>query len=388
MGFWNRIHSVFRREEKESRTVSVGTTRGSAKEVWPERNYDNFARETYLKNVTAFAAIGEVGRSAASVPWKVFNRNQDGSRDEIPEDPINNVLVRANPQESFGFVTLKTVSYLAMCGNAFNEKVKLEGGPNKGQIRELYSHRPDRFKFDTYEGKLRKYIYTVDTRKTEWEVDPITGQSDILQLKTFHPLDDWHGAAATEAGAREIDTSNAAVEWNKSLLDNYGRPGMKFVLVGNLTIQQFDDVERHLESKYGGPGGAGKDIIIAGDRGTDVKPYSLTPAEMDFNDGDVRLMKKIAMAYGVPPELLGIESATFNNRKEARLFFWENTIIWWLNYIRGEYNNWLFEPGSTRFIDYVLDDVPAFSEKRDKLWTRASESDFLSVNEKREMVFG
>ena len=380
MAFWNKWFG-----KKESRTVSIRTAGGSKQRIHPERDYDNFARETYLKNATGFAAIFEVAKSTASVPWGVFDRKNKDELIEIPEDPLNKVLTRANPAESFSFLMLKMVSYLVMCGNAFNEKVALEGGPNKGQIRELYSHRPDRFEFDIIEGRLNKYIHTVDGKKTVWEVDPITGESDILQLKTFHPLNDWWGAAATESAAREIDTSNAATSWNRSLLDNQGKPGLVFTLIGNWTPDQFDEMEQYLEARSG-PDYAGKNLVIGGERGTNAAPYGFSPADMDFGEGDIRLMRKIAMAYGVPPELLGIESSTFNNRKEARLYFWENTVVWYLNYIRGEFNNWLFEPDSTRFVNYILDDVPAFAEKRDMLWTRAKESDFLCIDEKREMV--
>jgi len=155
--------------------------------------------------------------------------------------------------------------------------------------------------------------------------------------------------------------------------------------VGAVGEQQMDDLERRLQQRSG-PSNAGRDLVITGERGTGVQPYGWSPTDMDFSVGDVRLMKKIAMAYGVPPELLGIESSTFNNRKEARLFFWENTVIWWLNYVRGELNNWVFPSDSKRFVDYVLDDVPAFAEKREMLWDRAEKASFASINEKRELA--
>ena len=37
-------------------------------------------------------------------------------------------------------------------------------------------------------------------------------------------------------------------------------------------------------------------------------------------------------------------------------------------------------------LDYVLDNTPAVSIKQDKLWMRAQTSDFISINEKRELV--
>ncbi len=385
MRIWQKIKNRFRR--KDSLTASIITAPGFGGTIWTPKGYDNFAKETYLKNVTAFTAIREVSQSVASVPWGQFQRLPDGGREKVEEGPVVDVLKRPNPSESLPFVMLRGTAFLVMSGNSFLERIVLDTGPNKGDIQELYALRPDRFKMkvDPNTRQLGGYEYTVQGRKVEWEVDPVTGQCDVLHLKSFHPLDDFWGAAATESAAREIDTSNAATQWNKSLLDRQGRPGMVFSLIGALGAEQFDALEQVLRDRSG-PEHAGKDIIITGEKGTTVKPYGWNPTDMDFDKGDQRLMRKISMGYGVPPELLGIQDATFSNRAEARLFFWENTVFWYLNYFRGELNNWLFEEDSDMFIDYILDDVPALAIKRDMVWKRAQEADFLKINEKREMV--
>ena len=190
--------------KKESRTASIISSPGSGGKITPQRGYDQFAKETYLKNVTAFAAILEIATNTSSVPWQQYRRLSDGQREEVEDDGISQVLRRANPRESFEFVMLSAVAYLAMAGNTFFEKIAPDTGPNKGQVRELYALRPDRFEFkiDPHTGILEKYIYKVQGRQVEWDVDPITERSDILHLKTFHPLDDWWGAAPTEPAAR------------------------------------------------------------------------------------------------------------------------------------------------------------------------------------------
>jgi len=386
MNIWQKAKSIFSR--KDSRTAALIRAPGSGGTIWTPKGYDNFAKETYLKNVTAFTAIREVAQSVASVPWKQFRKLSGGGREEEQEGDVVEVLKRPNPTESLEYVILRAAAFLVMSGNGFLERIKLGTGPNSGQLRELYTLRPDRFEIGTNSvtGQVGKYIYKVQGRKVEYEVDPVTLQSDILHLKTFHPLDDWWGAAATEAAAREVDTSNAATQWNKSLIDQQGRPGMVYTLVGQLGVDQFDSLERTLEERAG-PENVGRDIIITGDKGTTVTPYGWTPADLDFNEGDHRLMRKIAMGYGVPPMLIGIPGeATFANYKEARLAFWENTIFFWLNYLKGELNNWLFEKDSEMFLDYILDDVPALAVKRDMLWDRARTSDFLTLDEKRELV--
>ncbi len=343
MPIWGKIKNALFGDpklpvRKESQTAAIISSRGGGGVIWPERGYDNFAKETYLKNVTAFRAIDEVSKSVASVPWKQFRRLADGNREEVEDDGIAGPLKRPNPNESLQWVMLKLTAYLVMSGNSFVERVGPTSGPNKGKVKELYALRPDRFslKTDLKSGRLSQYIYTVGGNKTKWDVDPVTGHADVLQLKAFHPLDDWWGAAPTESAAREIDTSNEATEWNKSLLDNQGRPGMIYTLVGQLGADQFDQLERYLREAHSGPQNVGKDLILTGERGTSAVPYGWSPTDMDFGEGDLRLMRKIAMAYGVPPMLLGIPGeATFANYKEARLAFWETTVFWLLNYIKG-----------------------------------------------------
>ncbi len=386
---WDFINSPISIGKKESRTSSIIAAPNSDGVIWTPVGYDNFARETYLKNVTAFRSIDEISTSVSSVPWKEYRRIDDDKREVVTDTAISETLKRPNPSESLEFLMLKVASYLAMSGNSFFERVKPETGPNKDDIKELYALRPDRFKIkiNPNTGQLEKYIYSIGGKSVEWEVDPITMQSDVLHLKSFHPLDDWWGAAPTESAAREVDTSNTATEWNMNLLQNQGRPGMIFTLVGALGEQQFEELEQQLRLQKTGASNVGKNMILTGESGTKAEPYGWSPTDMDFAEGDLRLMRKIAMAYRVPPMLLGIPGeATFANFKEARLAFWESTITYYLNYIRGELNNWMYERDSEFFLDYVLDDVPALAPKRDAIWERAQKSDFLSLDEKRELV--
>jgi len=382
-----RFFNWFKRgERKESRTagmVSVGM--GGA--VWTPNDYENFAKESYLKNVIAFKCIDKIAKSVCSVPWKVFKNIDDDNREYFLEHPVNDLFHRANPSDSFEFLMLSLTSYLLICGNSFIERVSPSSGKNKGIPKELYVLRPDRMKINTSEGKLSGFTYRVGSNETNWEVDDITGQCDVLQLKSFHPTDDWWGASVTEPTAREIDSSNQATEWNKSILDNEGRPGMVFTLVGALGEEGFDALERHLREQHTGAKNAGKNIIITGESGTKAEPYAWAPKDLDFTEGGRELARRIALGYGVPPQLLGIPGdSTYANYREARADFWETTIFFYLNYFKGELNNWLFQKEENVFADYILDNVPALSYKRDKLWERAQGSDFLTINEKREMV--
>lgn len=371
---------------KESATTSI-IIRGTGGAVWSPHNYENFAKETYLRNVIAYRCISLIARSVASVHWSVMREQKDGTVTESINHPFYRVLERANPDESWSFFALKSTAYLVMSGNCFLEKIGPQSGPNQGMARELHSLRPDRMKIltDAAIGRVSGYEYTVGARSTKWERNTVNGKCDILHMKDFHPTDDFWGAAATIPASRDIDTSNEATKWNKKLLENEGRPGMLFMVKGMLTDQQYDRLEKRLKEDYSGTDNVGKNMIVEGDQGTEVRPYGYSPTDLDFTEGGRELARKIAFAYGVPPMLVGIPGDnTYSNQKEARQAFWEDTVIYYLNYFAQELNYWLFDEQEF-YIDYKLDDIPALAPKREARWKMAEESDFLTINEKRVM---
>jgi len=376
--------------QKASKIDKILISPGSGSARWSEHDYENFAKETYLKNIIAFRCIDILGTAFSSVPWKVYEVKGSNNKTETKEHPVAKLIKKPNPLDSFSFLMLKAISFLVMSGNTYSERVKLDTGPNKGVAKELYIHRPDRvhIEVNTDTGQLEGYVYEVQGRKVQWKVDPITMECDLWHFKTFHPINDWYGAAVTESAAREIDTSNEATEWNKKLLENEGRPGMVVTITGsNLSDEKFEKLEKMLLEKHSGVENVGRNLILEGEKGTKAEPYGWTPKDMDFIEGNNMLARRIALGFKVPPMLMGIPGdATFSNYEEARLAFWEEAIFFYLNFFRDELNAWFFPFSDKYFIDYALDDIPALAGKRHRMWERANKAQFITINEKRAMV--
>lgn len=382
--FRNRVADII--GVKESRTVSVMGT-GYSGPVYPDRDYTNFVKESYMKNPIAFRCADIIGKSVASVPWETYKKDRNGDIIVTPGvNAIDKVLNRPNPQEGRTFFMLKTIVYLLLSGNAYIERVTPQSGPNVNVPKELYSHRPDRMKIILgSNGNLTGYQYSVNGKSVQWDINTLTGQSNILQLKLFHPLDDYYGLSLIEPSARDIDTSNSSMDWNKKLINKEAKPGMVFEHPGNLTDHQFERLKKQLDQNYSGADNAGENLILEG--GAKAHPYALSPKDMDFLEGSRENARRMAYSFGVPPQLIGIPGDnTYSNYQEARLAFWEETIFFYLEYLKSELNNWLFDQGSSEFIDYSLDEVPALEAKRQMRWERAQSSTFLTENEKREMV--
>lgn len=114
---------------------------------------------------------------------------------------------------------------------------------------------------------------------------------------------------------------------------------------------------------------------------------SLTPAEMDFTGLKEAAAREIALAFGVPPVLLGLPGdATYANYREANRALWNQAILplarKLLVALAEGLRPW-FE-GLEFGID--VDAIPALAEDRERLWAQVGAADFLTNEEKRIAV--
>ena len=378
-----------RPETKASAAGPLIAFESHGRPVWTPRNYAALAREGYAGNAIAYRCISLIAEASASVPWLLY----DGAA-EIDEHPLLALLARPNRGQAGADFREALAGYLLTAGNAYVEVVSVDGTP-----RELHTLRPDRMKVvPGGDGWPEAYEYTVGGRAVRFPVPP-DGPSPILHLKLFHPLDDHYGFAPIEAAAVALDIHNAAGAWNKALLDNSARPSGALVYQakdgGNLTAEQYERLKAELEAGFTGAKRAGRPLLLEG--GLDWKAMSLSPKDMDFLEAKNGAAREIALAFGVPPMLLGIPGDnTYANFKEANAAFWRGTVLPLTAKIAGALGAWLAPSfgsapagsGTSERLRlwFDSDQVEALSADRAALWERVAKADFLTVNEKRAAV--
>ena len=114
---------------------------------------------------------------------------------------------------------------------------------------------------------------------------------------------------------------------------------------------------------------------------------SLTPADMDFVALKAAAAREIALAFGVPPMLLGLPGdATYANYREANRALWRLTALPLAGKILAALSAGLagWRPGVRLQVD--VDQVSALAVDRERLWRQVTAADFLSDEEKREML--
>ncbi|MBO0904913.1 phage portal protein [Jiella sonneratiae] len=371
-------------EQKSTATVA-GTLvfTGRDEGIWTERSYAALSRAGFMQNPVAYRSVRLIGEAAAAIPLVLY----DGTS-EVAAHRLLDLMRRPNPMSAGAAFVETLCGHLLLAGNAYVEAALLDG-----EVKALHVLRPDRVRLiaDT-DGWPEAFEYRAGTtvRRIAAEA-PDGGPASILQLSLFHPLDDHRGYPPLGAAQSALDLHNAAARWNRALLDNSARPSGALIYKaeggGNLSPDQFDRLKAELETGYSGAARAGRPLLLEG--GLDWKAMALSPKDMDFVEAKNGAARDIALAFGVPPMLLGIPGdLTYANYAEANRALYRLTVLPLVKRIAGALGGWLGahfgEPELSLSVD--LDAVEGLSAEREALWTRVGAADFLSRDEKREAV--
>ena len=113
----------------------------------------------------------------------------------------------------------------------------------------------------------------------------------------------------------------------------------------------------------------------------------MSPRDMDFIEAKNAAARDIALAFGVPPMLLGIPGDnTYANLAEANRALWRQTLIPLVVRVAEELSNWLSPAFGGATVKPDFDGVEALAEDRAALWARVGGAEFLSDAEKRVML--
>jgi HK97 family phage portal protein len=359
---------------KASATSSIVALHTAGRPQWTPLNYGALAKNGFAGNVVGYRSVRMVAEAAASIPLLLY---VDGK--EVTSHPLLSLLQRPNAMQTGREWLENLFAFLMVAGNAYAELVTLDDAP-----RELFTLRPDRMQVvPSRAGWPEAYEYSVGGQSVR------IAREHVLHVKMFNPTDDYYGLSPLEAAARSIDTHNAASAWNKAMLDNAARPSGALVFSsgdGSLTGEQFDRLKAELENTYQGATNAGRPMILEG--GLDWKEMGFSPKEMEFIEAKNIASREIALAFGVPPMLLGIPGDnTYANYAEANRVLWRQTVVP-LACRMADGLAQLLQPYSDGELKLVpdLDQVEALAPDRDALWKRVNDAAFLTVDEKRVAV--
>ena len=336
----------------------------------PPRSYESLVRAAYLANPIAQRAVRIVSEGVAGAP--------------LVSTPAGHPALALFGR---GGALIETIAaHLLLHGNAWVEIACGAGGLPAA----LYVLRPERVTVEAdASGWPLAWLYRTGSQVTRYPAETRGEQAGLLHIKGFHPLDDHYGLGCLGACASAVEVHNGAARWNKALLDNAARPSGALVYDPGdgsvLSPAQFERLRDQMGEQYAGAANAGRPLLLDG--GMRWQPLSLTPAEMDFVRIRDTAAREIALAFGVPPMLVGLAGdATYANYREANVALWRLTLLPLAARIFGSLSAHLHDWWPDLHLDLDRDQIPALSADREKLWAQVSGAAFLSDDEKRALL--
>jgi HK97 family phage portal protein len=368
-------------EQKASATGRVVAWGSSGRVAWSPRDTVSLTKTGFMGNPVGFRAVKMIAEAAAALPLIL----QDADR-RYETHPLLDLIQRPNAAQGRAELFEALYGYMLLAGNAYIEAV-----PGASMLPgELHVLRSDRMNVvPGADGWPVAYEYTVAGRKHRFDM---TGPvQPICHLKSFHPQDDHYGFSPLQAAAVALDVHNSASSWSKALLDNAARPSGAIVFKGAdgqgaLSNDQYDRLVSEMEAHHQGARNAGRPMLLEG--GLDWKPMGFSPSDMEFQKTKEAAAREIAVAFGVPPMLMGIPGdATYANYQEANRAFYRLTVLPLATKVLADLSYWMSSfAGHAAELRIDLDQIAALAQERDQQWARVGAADFLTQAEKRVIL--
>lgn len=324
-----------------------------------------------------YTACRIIAESISALDW--FILDADGNEVTSARD-IKELFL--NPNENMDWILyIETiVFYLLLSGNNYQLKDRVSGRGRTPQ--ELWLLPPQNIIIiPSRENLVAGYEYRqgggVGSQQT-FEAD------EIIHTRLPHPRDLWLGLGKIEAARVLYDTEIAAAEWNWKLFEHGAAPSMVVTSTRALDQSARKRFEDEFNEKHSGFRNANR--IYLADAGTEIKPFSLSPRDMEFLQQRKLSREEILAMFGVPPAKAGIlENANYSNSEEQDLTFRRETVKPLSRRLASSFSAIvrLFDPRlHFEFEDPVKDDLVQGSEIAQRFFAIGA----ITPNEAREEI--
>ncbi len=348
--------------------------------AWSPGDAQTFAREGFAANPVAYRCVTMLARAVAAVPLK---SNSDSTVIRTAAEKALALLRRPNALQSGRELIETLIAHTLIAGNGYLRTSLLDGMPVA-----LHALDPKRVHIVTDEtGWPVAWRYEANGRILDLRQGVDDPVAPVMQLRLFSPFSDIEGLSPFAACARAVDIHNAAAAWSKALLDNAARPSGALIYRGeggSLTAEQLGRLKDELETAYAGAQNAGRPLVLEG--GLEWMPLSHSPKDMEHIALRHAAAREIALAFGVPPMLLGIPGDnTYSNFAEANRAFWRMSVLPLARRLAEHLDAWLAPAWDADTLELTpdVDALEAYAPEREALWRRLQVADFLTPNEKR-----
>lgn len=281
-----------------------------------KRYYKNPAT-AYEEHIWTYAAVWAIANAAAMLPFKAFQLDKKGKKEEIENHWLLDLLKFPNKKYTGYDLMEGTFSFLELMGDSYWEITR---NKNSRQPTGFYLMRSDRVEVIGSEKELVKaYAYTPNT--TTFMMDP----ESVIHFKNFSPKSEINGQGSIRAATSALEADFLGSEYFKDFFRRGAQPSFVLQVPHRMSEPSYERLRGALKK---GQQGVGKQrgVLIVEEGGQYVET-SKTPAESGESEAAGRAQKSIAAGVGVPPiKLQSLEGASYANARFQDISFWRSTM--------------------------------------------------------------
>lgn len=294
----------------------------------------------------------------------------NGFVEQLPDHPLVRLLNNPNPFMSRGQMWSTVVMDRDLAGNAYLLKTRVESGPLKGAVKELWRLRPDRVRIIP---DRQKFIAGYEYRAGQERI--VFPREDVMHFKTRNPMDDYYGQPPLMAVMARVDIDTYMRGFLRNFFERGGASGPGHLLTVKTKVDQEDKdlIRERLRYRFGSPG----EWLILDNAESTYQQLGLARGLRDAlpKEIDAQTEARIAMVYGIPGSILGLligyESSSYANKRQDWQVLWDVTMTPLLSDF-DDVLNLSIVPDFGRIDEVLFDlsDIKALQEDVDKLHDR------------------
>lgn len=271
------------------------------------------------KVIWVFRGVFTIADAQARLP--IIMRKGHPSKGELVEHPALKLLNRKPNEDQRAYEFRHSVSSQLLLSRrgVFVEIVRSRAKDPIG----LYLLDPDlTAPVPPKDGKRRVDHFEVDLG--EGEVRELA-REDVIWLRMPHPTNPYLSLTPLEAAGLSVDIDFLARLYNRTFLQNDGRPGGIVGVKGDME----DDVRDELEDRWNRPFSTTGRVTVVEADGLDFVDTAVTPRDAQYVEAQGLTKESILSAFGTPESVAtgNASGRTFDNVDGEREIFWDPTML-------------------------------------------------------------
>ncbi len=278
-------------------------------------NLDGESESKYVG--TVYSAVDTWGLYFAKAKFRLYDETDKENVLEVNDHPMLQLFENPNPYQTWWELAYKMATHFAIFGNHYLYKIR----NLKGEITAYQLLLPSLVKRKNYNNSSRLIDY-YEYEIGEGKKLPV---GDVIDLRYPSPDKQLEGFPIINSISDQVTVNALQMKYSKKALEKGGYLGLTFGTDKELSSQNFQQLLKRLEQRFGGSENAFKLALLDSGMKPIAPPYS--PKDMQFGENRKSTKEDILEAFKVAKIHIGATDSANRANSDAAIYQFTSGVI-------------------------------------------------------------